>query len=174
MPWAWLQRCSHLETVLGWQPSRSASSGTLAPSQLAVMMRARWIRLAGHAEQRPACAGWVPRPGRWVLGRTAAAWPCGPPRPPGGGTTNTRRTANCTALEERSIRGTAASPHEDPGFSSRRRRPSSLGMSASALRRSASRFPRRKTSFLACARLIRTHTSYRDVEDRHRGAHLVS
>jgi tetratricopeptide (TPR) repeat protein len=47
MPWIWLKRCSHLDTVLGWQPSRCATSATLAPSQLAVMMRARWIRLAG-------------------------------------------------------------------------------------------------------------------------------
>ena len=32
---------------LGWQSSRPASSATLAPSQLPVLMRARWIQLAG-------------------------------------------------------------------------------------------------------------------------------
>ena len=35
-------------------------------------------------------AGCVPRPGRWGVGHTAAAWPCGPPRPPTA--SNTRRT----------------------------------------------------------------------------------
>src|SRR6266487_1843285 len=45
-PWA-LKRCNHLETVLGWQPNDAATSGTVAPSQLPVTMRARWIQLAG-------------------------------------------------------------------------------------------------------------------------------
>src|SRR4029453_8579594 len=42
-----LKRCSHLQTVLGWQPDDWASSATLAPSQLAGMMRARWMGVAG-------------------------------------------------------------------------------------------------------------------------------
>jgi hypothetical protein len=91
-PWVWLKRCSHLQTVLGWQPDDWASSATLAPSQLAVMMRARWIRLAGACRALASLRRARSSAASVGVGRTAAAWPCGPPRPPGGATTNTRRT----------------------------------------------------------------------------------
>jgi hypothetical protein len=59
-----------LDTVLGWQPDDWAISATLAPSQLEVMMRARWISLAGACRalaslriphlRNAALGGWCP------------------------------------------------------------------------------------------------------------------
>jgi hypothetical protein len=42
-----LNRCSQRRTLFGWQPSCPAIAGTVSPSQLSAIMRARSIQSAG-------------------------------------------------------------------------------------------------------------------------------